>query len=137
MLNVLLRNPWFQYHQDRIITIIVIKQICRILIQRKFIFCILFFEVDGVPPDITCPDNIVQQVTSGTENGATISWPMPTATDNSGNQPVVTLSSDPQQVPNSLFIFGMHTISYTARDMANNVAMCSFTITIGKFVSSS
>ncbi|XP_033626666.1 uncharacterized protein LOC117289582 isoform X33 [Asterias rubens] len=86
--------------------------------------------VDNVDPVITCPPDINQQVTSGSENGAQIRWAMPTATDNTGIPPVVTLSSDPSQIPNSLFIFGSHNISYTATDLAGNQAMCTFTITV-------
>ena len=89
--------------------------------------------MDNVDPVITCPPDINQQVTSGSENGAQIRWAMPTATDNTGIPPVVTLSSDPSQIPNSLFIFGSHNISYTATDLAGNQAMCTFTITVGKF----
>ncbi|XP_038069618.1 uncharacterized protein LOC119738747 isoform X6 [Patiria miniata] len=86
--------------------------------------------VDRVPPAITCPTNIIREVTSGNRNGIEVSWTVPTATDNSGAEPTVTLSSNPQQGPGSFFQFGSYTINYRAIDGSGNNEVCSFTVTV-------
>ena len=57
---------------------------------------------------------------------ATVTWDVPTATDSSGQTPSVTANHEPPKQ----FDIGTHTVTYTARDSANNEATLSFTITV-------
>ncbi|XP_038047521.1 hyalin-like [Patiria miniata] len=86
--------------------------------------------VDRVPPVLNCPPNIIREVTSGNGNGIEVSWNVPTATDNSGAEPTVSLSSNSQQGPGSFFQFGTYTIAYLATDETGNSMTCSFTVTV-------
>ena len=61
-----------------------------------------------MPPEIFCPGNIFQQVTSGNQNGATVFWSEATANDNSGLPVTVALVSNSQHAPNSYFVFGLY-----------------------------
>ncbi|MFN8395879.1 MAG: HYR domain-containing protein [Bacteroidia bacterium] len=81
---------------------------------------------DGVPPNITCPANIVQNSAPGTCY-ATISFPSPVATDNCTNVTTAHLSG-----PNSgsIFHIGITNEVYRATDAAGNSSTCSFTITV-------
>ena len=67
----------------------------------------------------------INQNTDSDESYATVTWTVPTATDNSGNAPTVTASHTPGQFP-----IGTYTVVYTAKDNADNTATLSFTITI-------
>ena len=67
----------------------------------------------------------INQNTARDESYATLTWTIPTATDNSGNPPTVTESHTPGQFP-----IGTYTVVYTAKDEADNTATLSFTITI-------
>ena len=67
----------------------------------------------------------INQNTEPGESYATVTWTVPTATDNSGNPPTVTASHTPGQ-----FDIGTYTVVYTAKDAADNTAMLSFIITI-------
>ncbi|MCB0521123.1 MAG: HYR domain-containing protein [Saprospiraceae bacterium] len=81
----------------------------------------------GCSPDVTppvisgCPSNI--SITSPAP--AVVNWTPPTAADNCGTP---TLTSTYQ--PGSVFPFGTTTVAYTATDGANNMATCSFTVTV-------
>ena len=57
---------------------------------------------------------------------ATVTWDVPTATDNSGNVPTVIAS----HVPPIQLEIGTYTVEYTARDADGNEARLSFTIAI-------
>ena len=78
-----------------------------------------WFLTDVEPPDIDCPTNIVTTNTP-------VFWANPTATDNVDNNLLVTCN------PSSPFDSGVgtHTVTCTAVDDANNMATCTFTITI-------
>ena len=67
----------------------------------------------------------INQNTDAGEAYATVTWTIPTVTDNSGNAPIVTASHTPGQFP-----IGTYTVMYTAEDAADNTATLSFTITI-------
>ncbi|XP_022110489.1 hyalin-like [Acanthaster planci] len=86
---------------------------------------------DNVPPVISCPANIRQEVTSGNAPGAIITWQAATATDNFGVVNV-TLTSNPPRFPNTFFPFGIYLVTYTAIDAALNSVSCTFTVTVGK-----
>jgi len=79
---------------------------------------------DGTKPVIAnCPANIVIPLTAGCNAVAT--WTAPTATDD------CTLSSlTSTHSPGALFSVGITTVTYTAKDAANNISTCSFTVTI-------
>ena len=70
------------------------------------------------------PANILQTAEPGI-CGATISWTIPTATDNCE---VTSFSAD--QVPDDFYAVGITTVTYTAMDAEGNMSAASFTITI-------
>ncbi len=70
-----------------------------------------------------CPTNITQSAIGTT---AIVTWTVPTATDNCTATPSVASSHN----PNTIFPIGTTTVTYTARDTANNIATCTFTVTI-------
>lgn len=81
---------------------------------------------DNAPPVISgFPNNIVVQTgPDSTECGQVASWSAPRATDCSA----VTLQAS--HAPDSSFPVGTTTVVYMATDSANNVATCSFTVTV-------
>ena len=80
--------------------------------------------IDVVPPVfVNCPTNI-SQTTTGTT--ALVTWTPPTATDNCPTTPTIVSSHN----PNSAFPIGLTTVTYTATDAKNNVATCTFTVTV-------
>jgi HYR domain/CARDB/Domain of unknown function DUF11/Secretion system C-terminal sorting domain len=78
---------------------------------------------DVTPPLLTaCPANLsVATILSSTN----VTWTAPTATDACGT---ATLTSNLN--PGANFLIGTTTVTYTARDAANNSAVCSFTVTV-------
>ncbi|XP_072013269.1 uncharacterized protein [Amphiura filiformis] len=88
-------------------------------------FIILVIEVDRIPPQVTCPPDIVDQIQLGS-GGTTVSFEEATATDNSGTTILVSRS----HTPNQFFTVGTTEVTYEFRDPSGNSAMCSFTITI-------
>ena len=56
-----------------------------------------------------------------------VTWTEPTATDNSGMTPTVTQSHQ----PGDSFPIRTTQVAYTFTDMAGNIAVCTFTVTIG------
>ncbi len=83
--------------------------------------------VDNVAPAISCPGAVTQGNDSGT-CGAIVSS-MATGTDNCGATTIGGTRSDGQSLAVA-FPVGSTTISWTARDSANNQAGCDQTITI-------
>ncbi len=84
---------------------------------------------DAVKPVLSnCPTN---QAISTTDTCKIAAWSAPTATDNC-RTPSVILTSAPKLglVSGSCFPIGTTTLTYTATDAKNNVATCSFTITV-------
>ena len=77
---------------------------------------------------VTSIKNIAQSTDAG-ESYTTVAWIVPTATDNSGNIPTVTVTPTNYVPPMQLNI-GTYTVMYTATDVASNTATLSFTITI-------
>ena len=78
--------------------------------------------VDQVPPTITCPNDVVTTSSQAT-------WPNPTATDNVDTSPDILCRID----SGSTFPLGVTTVECAATDAAGNSAVCSFTVTRGKF----
>jgi hypothetical protein len=70
-----------------------------------------------------CPSN---QSLSTTTGSATATWTAPTANDNCPGSVTVTSTHNSGQA----FAVGATTVTYTARDAANNTATCSFVITV-------
>jgi len=83
--------------------------------------------LDGAPPQISCPADIVTAVDPGTCE-AVVSFPDATATDNCpGGISITQTGGDPS---GSSFPVGTNNIEYTATDLAGNSSTCSFTITV-------
>jgi hypothetical protein len=84
---------------------------------------------DPCSPDVTapeianCPTNITQTTTT---NIAIATWNAPTTSDNCSG--AVTLVST--HLSGASFPIGSTTVTYTAKDAANNTAFCAFTITV-------
>jgi HYR domain/GEVED domain/Domain of unknown function DUF11 len=79
---------------------------------------------DIVPPVLSnCPST--QTVTTSTSQ-AVATWTAPTATDVCSTN--VTLSASHN--PGANFALGSTTVTYTARDAANNTSTCSFTVQV-------
>lgn len=81
--------------------------------------------VDQQPPSVTCP-NTISSTTDFRRAYATVSWPKPSASDNSGLP--VTVSSSPAS--NSSFAIGTTTVTVLARDAAGNNASCDFNVIV-------
>ncbi|MBI1228411.1 MAG: HYR domain-containing protein [Bacteroidetes bacterium] len=75
--------------------------------------------ISGCPANIWLPTNTAI-------NGAVAIWSAPGAGDNCG---VTSLTAS--HVPGNVYPVGTTTVTYTAKDAANNTATCSFTITVG------
>ncbi len=81
---------------------------------------------DTQNPVITsCPANIFVSLNSAI-NGAVAIWNQPKVSDNCG---VVSFSSN--YASGSIFPAGSTTVTYTAKDAANNTSTCNFTVTVG------
>jgi parallel beta-helix repeat protein len=80
--------------------------------------------VDNTPPAISCPPSITVGTSPG-KNFAVVDYPIATATDACGVANVVCLPPS-----GSTFPLGISTVNCSARDVANNTANCSFTVTV-------
>ncbi len=81
--------------------------------------------IDSEPPEISCPEDIIQSYDDGICQSVT--FEQPTATDNCGVSSLVQtggLSSG------SVFPIGSNLITFQASDAAGNTSICSFSITI-------
>ena len=84
-------------------------------------------DTDNEPPRIEIPDDITVNTTRG-EASAVVTWDDVLASDNSG---FYTITHPPTHLQSgSTFPIGNTTITYTARDMAGNIAEESFVITV-------
>ncbi|KAJ8041709.1 Hyalin [Holothuria leucospilota] len=79
--------------------------------------------VDDVPPTVHCLDDITITVPSGTTSQSVV-WKEPSATDNSGEEPIRISSHD----PGFPFPIGETTVTYTFIDSAGNIAQCIFKV---------
>uniref|UniRef100_A0A8C3EX58 Sushi, von Willebrand factor type A, EGF and pentraxin domain-containing protein 1 n=1 Tax=Corvus moneduloides TaxID=1196302 RepID=A0A8C3EX58_CORMO len=78
-------------------------------------------------PRIHCPDNI-ETVTLEHHNSANISWQVPAAEDNSGDE--VSVRVTPAFIPPFLFPIGEVDVTYTATDKSGNEASCTFHVKV-------
>ena len=81
---------------------------------------------DNESPVITSTNSNQNVYTDTGSSMAVVSWPLPTASDNSGEG--VTLTSD--YSPGDSFPIGNTTVTYTARDAYGNVATSSFEVEV-------
>ena len=82
---------------------------------------------DVQPPMIICPRSLVA-VTEADSDSAEVQWTVPTAVDNSGVVPAVTVV--PAVRPPRRFHIGTTTLTYIAEDLNRNKGKCSFEITV-------
>ncbi|KAG7461968.1 hypothetical protein MATL_G00196770 [Megalops atlanticus] len=82
---------------------------------------------DSEPPRILCPRDVVAE-TAEHHGLANISWTVPRAQDNSGEEVVVQVT--PIFTPPQLFPIGEERITYMAIDRSGNRANCSFSVTV-------
>ena len=88
-------------------------------------YSLLFTTVDTTPPQINeCPNNLQDIIELGIQSH-TFTWTEPTATDLSG-----TPSRTRPHQPGVEFTPGVTTVRYTFTDTSNNVATCTFTVTL-------
>ena len=76
---------------------------------------------------MTCPDNVTRRADDG-ENSAEVTWPVPTAIDNSGFLPTLTVI--PALVPPVRLPVGDTVITYVAEDNNRNKQKCRFTVAV-------
>ncbi|XP_071785173.1 uncharacterized protein [Asterias amurensis] len=99
--------------------------------SQNYASCSFFVTVtgtttDNIPPVISnCPNNILQTAAPGATS-ATVSWTVPSATDNSGN----TVNRVSTVNPGASFNIGSTTVTYTFSDNSGNDAVCSFIVTV-------
>lgn len=95
---------------------------------------------DNIPPEITCPSDITQEITSGTNCSATISVPNPTYYDNchvdsvtwemSGATSGSSATAGINVLGTQTFNIGTTTVTYTVTDVHGTSVSCSFTVTV-------
>ena len=82
--------------------------------------------VDNLSPVFSfCPNDITTFVQSAGTT-ATVSWTVPSVTDNSGISPQVSSNF----APNSAFSVGTTVVQYTATDNTGNQATCGFNVNV-------
>jgi HYR domain/Ricin-type beta-trefoil lectin domain-like/Secretion system C-terminal sorting domain len=92
-------------------------------------------ETDATPPTFAnCPTNISLTTTT---NCAVANWVAPTASDNCGGTPSVSLTTAPTAGLGigSCFPIGTTTVTYKATDAKGNSTTCSFTVKVVKIIS--
>jgi hypothetical protein len=89
---------------------------------------------DTLPPDIVCPPDITIQLDPSTCD-TLVTFALATATDNCSDPADITITSD--IISGSLFGIGEQVVTFEATDMAENIATCSFTVTILDFINPS
>ncbi|RUO94389.1 HYR domain-containing protein [Corallococcus sp. AB018] len=80
--------------------------------------------IDQTPPRLTCPASLVAEATSA--QGATVDYPLVTATDERGETPTLRYS----QESGTPFPLGTTSVVVTAADAVGNSATCSFTVDV-------
>lgn len=77
-----------------------------------------------IPSVLTCPIDFSQTADNGLTN-TTVTWAVPTFSDNDGNVMVSTNYESP-----TVLSIGVWTVMYNATDLSGNVAQCVFVITV-------
>ncbi|XP_041454283.1 mucin-3A-like isoform X39 [Lytechinus variegatus] len=78
-----------------------------------------------IPVISDCPPSTIVVEADANLPGASVDWTIPTAVDNDGNPPQVTVSNPP-----GFFTIGSTTVTYTFRDTAGNEAFCIFDVVV-------
>ena len=92
--------------------------------------CQFYFTTDNEPPKISCPSDKVTN-TSETEAIATVTWDLPTYSDNSQTaDPTAELKLVSDHKSPKEFAIGSHTVTYTVTDSSGKTAHCSFDIQV-------
>ncbi|XP_041480035.1 uncharacterized protein LOC121427594 isoform X5 [Lytechinus variegatus] len=88
--------------------------------------CTFYISVtDNENPVISgCPSNQDVSTNSGSAT-ALVTWAPPTATDNSGNQTLISTAN-----PGDYFPIGNNTVTYTSADPSGNTDVCTFYVTV-------
>ncbi|XP_061173455.1 uncharacterized protein LOC133182624 [Saccostrea echinata] len=81
---------------------------------------------NNTPPSLTCPQNI-QANAEKLQTWTVVTWVEPTAND--GRDGGITPTRE-GKAPGSYFSAGVTTIGYYARDRSENMARCTFTVTV-------
>ena len=93
---------------------------------KLFYFLHFCHQVDTVAPSIlSCPNNVTTQVDPG-NFGTIVSWRGPEIQDASGDVMLLVQT----HAPGTFFTVGSTIVSYIYRDYANNMAKCSFFVTV-------
>jgi hypothetical protein len=92
--------------------------------SRAYVLALSGTSTDTVAPVITPPGTVTATATS--QNGATVSFPAATVTDDLDPAPTVTYS----HASGSTFALGATTVTITATDAANNTATASFQVVV-------
>lgn len=79
---------------------------------------------DTTPPAIAVPDPVVVEATG--PDGAVVTWPTPTATDDTDGNPPVVCSAD----SGAAFPLGTTTVTCQATDAAGNAATATFIVSV-------
>lgn len=95
---------------------------------KKIMAKFWIFYIDYVPPSLQCPQD-AKLTTDPGKDVSTFRWTVPTPTDNSGDQPSLTVKPDGISPPHE-FPVGKRIVDYTAKDSSNLKTRCSFTVTV-------
>ena len=77
-----------------------------------------------IPVISDCPNTIAIEADANLP-GANVDWTTPTAVDNDGNTPSVSVTT-----PQGFFPIGSTTVTYTFTDTAGNEAFCIFDVIV-------
>ncbi|XP_033099724.1 uncharacterized protein LOC117103264 [Anneissia japonica] len=82
--------------------------------------------IDNVPPVVVnCPSSFNVSTDPGSDS-TTVIWTEPTATDNDGTLPSVTVNHENA----TLLSIGMYDIQYEFKDLSNNTTPCTFQVIV-------
>ncbi len=84
---------------------------------------------DTEPPVFNCPDDIIVS-NQLNQCSSKVDFPIPTATDNSGEAPSIRQITDFDENGNQEFSVGETEIIYEAEDAAGNTSTCSFNVLV-------
>ncbi|XP_072029649.1 uncharacterized protein [Amphiura filiformis] len=82
---------------------------------------------DNEAPTVLCPNDINVYVIVGVNNKS-VSWDLPTASDNLEVEGAVTCDTQ----SGTVFVLGMHTVECSATDVYGNVGTCQFNVIVSE-----